>query len=214
MTKQQKITLSASRDIPFNKLMLSQSNVRHVKAGVSIEELAEDIARRTLLAMSDEEVMEVLAFTMAQTMEAGGPVVEAVPHVSETDLPACWKPEPAFFDLLRDKRAINAMVADIGSTSLAESCASDTAKVQKAIIGNRITGNGCGPHPDWRPAWMVRQVTKRSSGPFRCRTPPARLVEGAGSPPAGGWARIAGLFERGHDIDGAGTQAFDQPDAA
>lgn len=28
MTKQQKITLSASRDIPFNKLMLSQSNVR------------------------------------------------------------------------------------------------------------------------------------------------------------------------------------------
>ena len=50
MTKQQKITLSASRDIPFNKLLLSQSNVRHVKAGVSIEELAEDIARRTLLA--------------------------------------------------------------------------------------------------------------------------------------------------------------------
>jgi ParB family chromosome partitioning protein len=44
-----KITLSSSRDIPFNKLVLSQSNVRRVKAGVSIEELAEDIARRTLL---------------------------------------------------------------------------------------------------------------------------------------------------------------------
>ena len=48
-TAVQKITLSASRDIPFNKLLLSQSNVRRVKAGVSIEELAEDIARRTLL---------------------------------------------------------------------------------------------------------------------------------------------------------------------
>ena len=45
----QKIILSASRDIPFNKLVLSQSNVRRLKAGVSIEELAEDIARRTLL---------------------------------------------------------------------------------------------------------------------------------------------------------------------
>ena len=44
-----KITLSASRNIPFNKLVLSQANVRRVKAGVSIEELAEDIARRTLL---------------------------------------------------------------------------------------------------------------------------------------------------------------------
>ena len=50
MTKSvQKITLSSSRDIPFDKLLLSQSNVRHVKAGVSLEELAEDIARRGLL---------------------------------------------------------------------------------------------------------------------------------------------------------------------
>lgn len=44
-----KITLSSSRDIPFNKLVLSQSNVRRIKAGVSVEELAEDIARRGLL---------------------------------------------------------------------------------------------------------------------------------------------------------------------
>jgi ParB family transcriptional regulator, chromosome partitioning protein len=45
----QKITLSPSRDIPFEKLVLSQSNVRRIKAGISIEELAEDIARRGLL---------------------------------------------------------------------------------------------------------------------------------------------------------------------
>ena len=49
MTAVQKITLSASRDIPFNKLVLSQANVRRIKAGISIEELAEDIARRGLL---------------------------------------------------------------------------------------------------------------------------------------------------------------------
>ena len=45
----QKISLSASRDIPFNKLLLSGCNVRRIKAGVSIEQLADDIARRTLL---------------------------------------------------------------------------------------------------------------------------------------------------------------------
>ncbi|MBN8998003.1 MAG: ParB/RepB/Spo0J family partition protein [Rhizobiales bacterium] len=45
----QKIVLSSSRDIPFNKLVLSQSNVRRVKAGVSIEELAESIARHGLI---------------------------------------------------------------------------------------------------------------------------------------------------------------------
>ncbi|WP_096701080.1 ParB/RepB/Spo0J family partition protein [Magnetospirillum sp. 15-1] len=44
-----RIVLSASRDIPFDKLVLSQANVRRIKAGVSIEDLAEDIAARTLL---------------------------------------------------------------------------------------------------------------------------------------------------------------------
>jgi len=47
-TATHKITLSSSRDIPFNKLVLSQSNVRRVKAGVAVEELAESIARRGL----------------------------------------------------------------------------------------------------------------------------------------------------------------------
>ena len=45
----QKITLSPSRDIPFGKLVLSQSDVRRIKAGVSIDKLAEDIAPRGLL---------------------------------------------------------------------------------------------------------------------------------------------------------------------
>jgi ParB family chromosome partitioning protein len=48
-TAVQKITLSSSRDIPFNKLVLSQANVRRVKAGVSIEDLAASIARRGLI---------------------------------------------------------------------------------------------------------------------------------------------------------------------
>jgi ParB family chromosome partitioning protein len=48
-TAQPKIILSRSQDIPFNKLVLSQANVRRVKAGISVEDLAGDIARRTLL---------------------------------------------------------------------------------------------------------------------------------------------------------------------
>lgn len=34
-----KITLAPSRDIPLDRLRLSQSNVRRVKAGVSIDTL-------------------------------------------------------------------------------------------------------------------------------------------------------------------------------
>jgi ParB family transcriptional regulator, chromosome partitioning protein len=64
----QKVTLSPSRDIPFDKLVLSQSNVRRIKAGVSVEELAEDIARRGLLqglnvrAMLDADGVETDMF--------------------------------------------------------------------------------------------------------------------------------------------------------
>src|SRR3954464_5840940 len=68
------IVLSASRDIPLNKLVLSQANVRRIKAGVSVDELAEDIARRGLLQslsvrpVRDEQGQE----TGAYEVPAGG----------------------------------------------------------------------------------------------------------------------------------------------
>lgn len=45
----QKITLNQAENIPFDKLFLSQKNVRRIKNGVSIEDLATDIARRGLI---------------------------------------------------------------------------------------------------------------------------------------------------------------------
>jgi len=134
-----------------------------------------------LLAMSDEEVLTVLASVIARTLEAGNGIVEAVLHVCGTNLPKAWKPDDVFFDLTKDKRAINAMIADIATSSLADSCRTDTGKAQKQVLANRIAGEGCKANPDWRPGWM--------------QVPPTRLVEGAGSPPADAWRRVAGLFE-------------------
>ena len=54
------------RDIPFNKLVLSQSNVRRVKAGISVEQLAESIAQRTLL-----QSLNVRAVVDAEGVETG-----------------------------------------------------------------------------------------------------------------------------------------------
>ena len=62
----QKIVLSSSRDIPFNKLVLSQSNVRRVKAGVSIEDLAASIARRGLI-----QSLSVIPVVDAEGQETG-----------------------------------------------------------------------------------------------------------------------------------------------
>ena len=62
----QKITLASARDIPFNKLVLSQANVRRLKAGLSIEELAESIARRGLI-----QSLHVRAVLDAEGKESG-----------------------------------------------------------------------------------------------------------------------------------------------
>ena len=35
-----KVALSASRDIPFNRLVLSQANVRRIKAGIAVDKMA------------------------------------------------------------------------------------------------------------------------------------------------------------------------------
>ncbi len=144
-----------------------------------------------LLAMSDEEVMQVLALTMAETLESGGPVVEAVLHVCDTDLSRYWSPDDAFFDLLRDKRAINAMAADIASQSMAESIAKESGKVQKALIRKRISGVDCTANSGWRPGWM--------------QVPPTRLVEGAACATADGWEKVARLFNTQLTNDLAGT---------
>ena len=44
-----KISLAAPQTIPLDKLVLHDGNVRRIKAGVSIENLAADIERRGLL---------------------------------------------------------------------------------------------------------------------------------------------------------------------
>jgi len=64
--------MSPSRDIPFKKLVLSQSNVRCIKAGISVEKLAKDIARRCLLAVHEGwfEVPALLDRLVAQNFRS------------------------------------------------------------------------------------------------------------------------------------------------
>ncbi|WP_428410580.1 ParB/RepB/Spo0J family partition protein [Hyphococcus sp.] len=134
-----------------------------------------------LLKMTGGQVMSVAAMVMAETLEAGSATVEAALHVTDAKLGAWWTPDEAFFELLRDKRAINAMVADIAGATAAKSVLTDTAKAQKAVIRDRLKLSGENECSSWLPAWMA--------------TPPRRLVDGAACPPADQWARIAGLFE-------------------
>ncbi|MEL6859799.1 MAG: hypothetical protein AAGL97_09755 [Pseudomonadota bacterium] len=127
-----------------------------------------------LLAMSDDEVMQVLCFTMARTLIADSPIVEALLNVLSVDLSGFWSTDEAFFELLRDKRVINGMLASAVSDDSAKLMLTDTGKAQKEAIQT-------GAHADWRPGWM--------------QVPPARLIDGAASRPTDHWEKIAHLFE-------------------
>ena len=107
-----------------------------------------------LLEMDDETVMRVMTLAMAVSLKSGSQTVEAVALTIPVDMAELWQPDEAFFSLLRDKRVINAMVADIAGDATAKAHLTDTAKKQREIILNRIAGNSTKPAPDWRPCWM------------------------------------------------------------
>ncbi len=107
MTKHAKITLSGARGIPFSALMLSQANVRRVKAGVSIDSLATDIERRGLLqsltvrAQRDEEGNETGRFEVP----AGGRRFRALQQLVKQRRMAKTEPVPC---IVRDDDAVSA----------------------------------------------------------------------------------------------------------
>lgn len=144
-----------------------------------------------LLAMSDAEVMQVLALGMAETLESGRPIIEAVLHTCDTNAAEFWKPDAAFFDLLRDKRVVTAFIADAISPEAAREIEGATAKAQKAQLAEALVARDTSVNSTWMPGWM--------------HVPPTRHIEGAASPPADAWDRIAGLFEA-DAVDESGTE--------
>ncbi|NRA88359.1 MAG: ParB/RepB/Spo0J family partition protein, partial [Rhizobiales bacterium] len=68
----------------------------------------------TLKTLSDEDVLRILTFVMAETMESNTSMTEILGNEFKVNMWDFWQPEGHFFDLIRDRNAINAMVADIG----------------------------------------------------------------------------------------------------
>lgn len=107
-----------------------------------------------LMAMDDKDVMRVLAFVMAETLGAHGNAVETLGAQFGTDMRQWWQPDEAFFDLLRDKDAINAMVREVAGDNTADAHVASTAKVQKKIVIDCLKGEGRTKVDGWLPRYM------------------------------------------------------------
>ena len=138
-----------------------------------------------LLELDDATVMRVMTYAMGESLKAGAEIVEAIPHAVPVDMCALWSPDDVFFDILRDKRVINAMVKDIAGKSCADGALTDTGKKQKEIIRNRMSGHGVSAdkaRPDWTPRWM--------------QVPATHYLDKATCPPAGAAGRVAKIMPR------------------
>ena len=108
-----------------------------------------------LVALDDASVLRVLTYVMAETLEAHTPLVEALGARFGTDMRGWWEADQAFFDLLRDKEAINAMVREVASDMTGDAHIASTAKVQKKIIADCIKGEGREKAEGWLPRYMA-----------------------------------------------------------
>lgn len=117
-----------------------------------------------LMALSDAQVMKLLALVMTETLALGSGLVDTLGETLKVDVSADWQPDDAFFDLVRDREAIGAMLAEVIGARAAASYLTDTGKAKKQIIRNALAGHGREKVEGWCPRWMAfpqGQYTKR-----------------------------------------------------
>lgn len=93
-----------------------------------------------LMSLGDADVLRILTFLMADSLSLNSPIIDALAQELGTDMSQHWQPEETFFDLIRDKQVLNAMVSDyVGQTAAAEHITA-TAKTQRAILTACLNG--------------------------------------------------------------------------
>ena len=65
-----------------------------------------------LMSLSDEDVLRVLTFLMADSLLIHSSVIDDLGQSLETKIANHWQPEDTFFTLIRDKQVLNAMVCN------------------------------------------------------------------------------------------------------
>lgn len=118
-----------------------------------------------LLAMPDDDVYRVLALVMGETLEAGSAMVEAAGVHLKVDMTPSWRADDGFFDLIRDKAVIHALLAEVAGKAVADANIAEKGRTQKQIIRDCLDGaNGRAKVENWLPGWLafpVRPYTER-----------------------------------------------------
>lgn len=109
-----------------------------------------------LLELPDPVVMEIIAIVMGETLQAGSEAVEMIGLHIDTDMHRHWKADAAFFDQLRDREVLLAIVGEVAGTEVAAANAAEKGKALKAILADCLAGeNGRAKVEPWVPQWIA-----------------------------------------------------------
>ncbi|WP_034161457.1 ParB/RepB/Spo0J family partition protein [Sphingomonas sp. ERG5] len=109
-----------------------------------------------LLDLPDTGVMDVIAVAMGETLASGSAAVEAVGQTLGLDMARWWQADPAFFDLIRDKEVLSAMVAEVAGETVAQANLGEKGKTLKRIVTDHLDGAGGRAKVErWVPKWMA-----------------------------------------------------------
>lgn len=109
-----------------------------------------------LLDLPDRAVMDVIAIVIGETMAAGSAAVEAAGQQIGVDMARYWQADDAFFELIRDREVLTAIVAEVAGDMVAQANKGEKSKTLKAIVMNHLTGaDGRAKVEGWVPKWMA-----------------------------------------------------------
>lgn len=109
-----------------------------------------------LLTLADTQVLDVIAIVMGETLASGSAAIEAVGSEIGVDMANYWQADGAFFEALRDKQVLTAIVGEVADEGIATANAGEKTKTLKAIIRDSLDGaNGRGRRDGWVPRWMA-----------------------------------------------------------
>jgi len=109
-----------------------------------------------LLACSDETIFDALVVVMAETLEAGTPLIELLGRHLDIDMADSWSADRALLDLIKDREVLDAMVAELAGGEAAEANARATGKVKRQIVADCLNGlSGRAKVERFVPRWMA-----------------------------------------------------------
>ncbi len=109
-----------------------------------------------LLDLPDPAILDVVVIVMGETLASGSAAVDAIGLTLGVDMADYWQADPAFFDLVRDKEVLGAMVAEVAGETVASANAKEKGATLKRIIADHLAGADGRPKVErWVPRWMA-----------------------------------------------------------